>query len=111
MTEDPYLQFMEENTGELTGTVTALENKRVVVSLTDAISGSVRDVEFDQNSMPAVGDTLQVYIASQERKGFLINLTLNPDNSSAEKAAVKKHMANNQPTRATFGDLIKDKDG
>ena len=33
MTEDPYLQFMEENTGELTGTVTALENKRVVVSL------------------------------------------------------------------------------
>ncbi|MBT4803697.1 MAG: 30S ribosomal protein S1 [Legionellales bacterium] len=107
--DDPFVKFFEENKGMVKGTVTAVESKKVIVSLADDISGTIRDAEFD--TVPSIGDEVEAYIASHERKGCHINLTLDETNLSAKpKSESRKSKAEDAaPSRTTFGDLIKDK--
>ena len=109
MSEDPFTAFFNENTGEITGKVVSIENKKVIISLTDDLSGSIRDGDFD-GKLPAVGDEVKCYIANQERKSYMVNLTLNKrDVADSQVNEDKKPRVAPAPTKATFGDLIKDK--
>jgi small subunit ribosomal protein S1 len=109
MSDDPFAKFFEDNQGEIAAKVKGFNNKSVIVSLTDSLSGSIKESEFNGN-LPKEGDDLTAYIANYEVKSYLVNLTLDK-NSIVEKpvAETKKQSAPAAPARATFGDLIKDK--
>ena len=110
-TADPFVAYFEEQTADkVEGKVTQVDNRRVVIELTDTISGSIRESEF--TSAPSIGDSIEAYIVNQERKGYFVNLTLNPGQVMDRTRSESKRdnaPAAPAPTRATFGDLIKDK--
>ena len=109
MIEDPFTAFFNENSGEITGKVVSVDNKKVILSLTDDLSGSIRENDFD-GKLPAIGDEVKCYIANQERKSYMVNLTLNKrDVTDSQVNEDKKSRVAPAPTKATFGDLIKDK--
>jgi small subunit ribosomal protein S1 len=110
--EDPFLAYFETQTEDkVEGKVTQVDNRRVVIELTDTISGSIRESEF--SSAPSIGDTIEAFIVNHERKGYFVNLTLNQDNVMDRSSRVESKRDTGPvapaPARATFGDLIKDK--
>jgi small subunit ribosomal protein S1 len=108
MSADPYLDFFASHDAEVTGTVTAVDSKRVTLELAENVFGSIKEIEFKSKGLPEVGAEVTAFIVSHERKNQFVNLTLEQTDTVA-KTEVKRSKPSAPHKSPTLGDLIKDK--
>ncbi|TDO99659.1 30S ribosomal protein S1 [Marinomonas balearica] len=112
LAEDPFIAFVAENDkgAVVTGTVSEVEAKTVVVTLAEGVEASLkvsdisRDRIEDARTELNVGDSVEAAIVSVDRKARTISLSIKAKDASEEKAALKSHSEKQQveangPTR------------
>lgn len=110
---DPLEDFYVENPkgSAVSGTVTAIESKKIVVKLTDDISGCLKLNESTSNLKE--GDSIEAIVSSNERKHFLVLLALASEQEEVKtekkEESPRKRAKMSAPAKTTFGDIIRDK--
>ena len=111
---DPFEAFYAEypKGSEILGVVTEIEAKRIIVKLTDEISGCLKRNEAAGHLN--VGDSVETVVSVGERKHFLVLLSLKSEYEDQpmerkEVSTVSERTKMAQPTKTTFGDIIREK--
>jgi len=115
--QDPFSDFTAVNDrgSIVTGTITEVEPKEVVIELAEEVSGTLKASEIsverveDARSLLNVGDEIEVKIVSVDRKNRTIGLSIKAKDIEEERQAVREHQRSetDRPGAATLGDLIK----
>jgi small subunit ribosomal protein S1 len=111
MSEDYFAEFFAKHEKEVSGKVVSKKNKQLIISLTDEINGCINESEFS-GSLPNEGEEITAYIANHDRKYYMVNLTLDKNvvlKKVESSTNERRPKSPSSPTKATFGDLIKDK--
>lgn len=114
MAEDPFETFIIENPKGtlLTGKIAEIDARRVIVDLSSGLQGSMKRSEIADDAV--VGDTVQVYMTSLERKNVLVQLSTQLEQvSSASPASTVTRKASGstqsgEKSAATIGDLMRE---
>jgi small subunit ribosomal protein S1 len=114
---DPFSNYVAENDrgAIVTGTVTEVDAKAVVVALADEVEGVLKVADIsrerieDARSAYKEGDTVEAKIIAVDRKNRTIGLSVKAKDYEDEQEAVKslreQDAASSSP--GTIGDLIK----
>jgi small subunit ribosomal protein S1 len=106
LSENPLDSFMINNKvgSSIKGNVLEVDKEKAIVDLGENIKGLMNLSEFDKEVKQS--DTVEAYITSFDKSSQKVYLSLfmpKPSKSSSKKAV------DNEPERATFADLLKDK--
>ena len=105
--EDPISNYLDtvDLENQVTGKVESVDDRRVVVKLSDKVSGVLKMTS--ELAPSKVGDEVQVYILAGERRGMNLTLSLNKPNEKYDASQHKSELGDDSET--SIGDLIKDK--
>lgn len=118
--QDPFGDYVEVNTkgSVVTGTVTAVEAKSVVVSLAPEVEGTIRASELsddrvdDANTVVKVGQEVEAKIINVDRKNRSIALSIKAKDAHEQAEALKKYTnKEDNGSGTTLGDILKQQMG
>ena len=116
LAQDPFSSYIAENgRGALVrGAVTEVDARNVTVELAEGVEGSLRSSEIsletveDARHLFKEGDELEALIVNIDRKRRVVNLSIKAKESKEEQAALQEYSADQDNTRTTLGDLLKE---
>jgi small subunit ribosomal protein S1 len=110
---DPFESFVAEHPrgSKVSGKVAEVDVRRIVLDLPKGLQGSIKrsDVEHE----PQIGETIEAYITSSERKNTLVQLSTHPESVQTASAAVPRKTSSGssqsgEKASATIGDLMRE---
>ena len=116
LAKDPFSTFLAQyNKGTLvTGTIISLDAKAATVELAEGVEGHLRASEIsidpidDARKVLKEGATVEALVVGVDRKRRVVNLSIKAKESEEEAAALEEYSADNESTRTTLGDLLKE---
>ena len=92
-------------------TVDEITDKQVFVKLTEKVKGAISLSEFqsgDDKPQISVGDKVEAKVMSNDKKYFVIRLSVKDKEREEQAEAVKEYSAKKESSFASLGDFIKD---
>ncbi len=116
LAQDPFSSYLAQNgRGTLVrGTITAVDARGAMVDLAESVEGSVRASEIsidpvdDARKFLKEGEEIEALVVGVDRKRRVINLSIKAKDSEEEAAALREYSAEQESTRTTLGDLLKE---
>ena len=116
LAKDPFSTFLAQyNKGTLvTGTIISLDAKAATVELAEGVEGHLRASEIsidpidDARKVLKEGATVEALVVGVDRKRRVVNLSIKAKESEEEAAALQEYSADNESTRTTLGDVLKE---
>lgn len=116
LAQDPFSTFLAQHPrGSLvTGTIIQVEQKSAMIELGEGVEGMIRASEIsidpvdDARKFLREGEQVESMVAGVDRKRRVINLSIKAKESEEEAAALQEYSAEQENTRTTLGDLLKE---
>ena len=116
LAQDPFSTYLAQHgKGVLvTGKIIAVDAKGATIDLAEGVEGSIRASEIsidavdDARKVLREGETLEALIVGVDRKRRVVNLSIKAKESEEEQTALQEYSADNDGTRTTLGDLLKE---
>jgi len=113
---DPLSSYLAENSRgvRVTGKLMEVDARGAVVELAEGVEGSLRASEIsidpvdDARKFLKEGENVEAMIVGVDRKRRVINLSIKAKESEEEATALQEYAADNENTRTTLGDLLKE---
>ena len=116
MAQDPfstYLALHAKGT-RVTGKIVSVDAKAAVIELAEGVEGTIRASELsidqvdDTRKVLKEGEELEALIVGVDRKRRVVNLSVKAKENEEEQAALQEYSAENESSRTTLGDLLKE---
>ena len=94
--------------------VITVDAKGATLELAEGVEGSIRASELsidpvdDARKVLREGETIEAMIVGVDRKRRVVNLSVKAKESEEEQAALQEYSSDNDGTRTTLGDLLKE---
>ena len=98
----------------MTGTVLSVDSKFATIELAEGVEGMIRasDLSLDQvddaRTMLKEGEELEALVVGVDRKRRAVTLSVKAMESEDQAAALQEYGSENESSRATLGDLLKE---
>ena len=98
----------------VTGKILSVDVKAATIELTDGVEGSIRASELsidqvdDARKVIKEGEDLEALVVGVDRTRRVVNLSVRAMESEEEAAALEEYGGENESTRTTLGDLLKE---
>jgi small subunit ribosomal protein S1 len=115
--KDPFSHFVAENPkgSFVKGIVSEVDNNKAIIQLNEGVEGVLRAQELarervdDARRLLKEGEEIEAKIIYVDRKKRVINLSIKALISEEEATAIQDYGHSEEPSGATFGDLLKEK--
>jgi small subunit ribosomal protein S1 len=115
--KDPFSHFVAENPkgSFVKGIVSEVDNNKAIIQLEEGVEGVLRAQELarervdDARRLLKEGNEIEAKIIYVDRKKRVINLSIKALISEEEATAIQDYGHSEEPSGATFGDLLKEK--
>ncbi|MBK6658699.1 MAG: 30S ribosomal protein S1 [Proteobacteria bacterium] len=116
LAQDPFSTYLAQH-GKgviVTGKIVAVDAKGATIDLAEGVEGSLRASEIsidpvdDARKVLREGEEVEALIVGVDRKRRVVNLSIKAKESEEEQAALQEYSADNDGTRTTLGDLLKE---
>lgn len=115
--KDPFSNFVAENPkgSFVKGIVNEVDNSKAIIQLNEGVEGVLRAQELarervdDARRFLKEGEEIEAKIIYVDRKKRVINLSIKALISEEEATAIQDYGHSEEPSGATFGDLLKEK--
>lgn len=115
--KDPFSHFVAENPkgSFVKGIVSEVDNNKAIIQLNEGVEGVLRTQELarervdDARRLLKEGEEIEAKIIYVDRKKRVINLSIKALISEEEATAIQDYGHSEEPSGATFGDLLKEK--
>ena len=116
LAQDPvstYLALNPKGT-RVTGKIVSVDAKAAVIDLAEGVEGTIRASELsidqvdDTRKVLKEGEELEALIVGVDRKRRVVTLSVKAKESEEEQAALQEYSAENESSRTTLGDLLKE---
>jgi small subunit ribosomal protein S1 len=115
--KDPFSHFVAENPkgSFVKGIVSEVDNNKAIIQLNEDVEGILRAQELarervdDARHLLKEGEEIEAKIIYVDRKKRVINLSVKALVSEEEATAIQDYGHSDEPSGATFGDLLKEK--
>ena len=116
LAQDPFSMFLAQHAKgtRVTGKILSVDVKAATIELTDGVEGSIRASELsidqvdDARKVIKEGEDLEALVVGVDRKRRVVNLSVRAMESEEEAAALQEYGGENESTRTTLGDLLKE---
>ena len=116
MAQDPFSMFLAQHAKgtRVTGKILSVDIKAATIELTDGVEGTIRASELsidqvdDARKVIKEGEDLEALVVGVDRKRRVVNLSVRAMESEEEAAALQEYGGENESTRTTLGDLLKE---
>jgi small subunit ribosomal protein S1 len=116
LAQDPFSTYLAQHARgtRVTGKISSVDAKAAVIELAEGVEGSIRASELsidqidDARKVLKEGDDLEALIVGVDRKRRVVNLSVKAKESEEEQAALQEYSAENESSRTTLGDLLKE---
>ncbi|MGR8918066.1 MAG: 30S ribosomal protein S1 [Gammaproteobacteria bacterium] len=116
LAQDPFSTFLAQNQRgtRVRGKAIEVEMKSVLVELAEGVEGSLRASEIsidpvdDARKFIKEGDEVEAMVVGVDRKRRMVNLSIKAKESEEEAAALQEYGQEQETTRTTLGDLLKE---
>jgi small subunit ribosomal protein S1 len=116
LAQDPFSTYLAQHPkGHIvTGKIMAVDAKGATIELAEGVEGSIRASEIsidqidDARKVLREGEDIEALIVGVDRKRRVVNLSIKAKESEEEAAVLQEYSADNESTRTTFGDLLKE---
>ena len=116
MAQDPLSMFLAQHAKgtRVTGKILSVDVKAATIELTDGVEGTIRASELsidqvdDARKVIKEGADLEALVVGVDRKRRVVNLSVRAMESEEEAAALQEYGGENESTRTTLGDLLKE---
>ena len=116
MAQDPFSMFLAQHAKgtRVTGKILSVDVKAATIELTDGVEGTIRASELsidqvdDARKVIKEGEDLEALVVGVDRKRRVVNLSVRAMESEEEAAALQEYGGENESTRTTLGDLLKE---
>ena len=113
--QDPFSNYLavHERGSIVTGTVTEVDAKNVIVSLADSVEGTIRSTELsrdrvdDARKLVKEGEKIEAMFMGVDRKKRTINLSIKAKESDEEATALHDYGTEREAGTAKLGDILK----
>jgi small subunit ribosomal protein S1 len=116
LAQDPFSTYLAQH-GKgviVVGKIVAVDAKGATIDLAEGVEGSLRASEIsidpvdDARKVLREGEEVEALIVGVDRKRRVVNLSIKAKESEEEQAALQEYSADNDGTRTTLGDLLKE---
>lgn len=116
LAQDPFSTFLAEHAKgtRVTGTVLNVDSKSATIGLSEGVEGTIRASELsidqvdDARKVLKEGDELEALVLGVDRKRRAVTLSVKAMESADEAAALEEYGSENESSRTTLGDLLKE---
>ena len=116
LAQDPFSSYLAQygKGVRVTCKVVAVDAKGATLELAEGVEGSIRASELsidpvdDARKVLREGETIEALIVGVDRKRRVVNLSIKAKESEEEQAALQEYSSDNDGTRTTLGDLLKE---
>ena len=116
LAQDPFSMFLAQHAKgtRVTGKILSVDVKAATIELTEGVEGSIRASELsidqvdDARKVIKEGEDLEALVVGVDRKRRVVNLSVRAMESEEEAAALQEYGGENESTRTTLGDLLKE---
>lgn len=116
LAQDPFSTYLAQNGRgtRVTGTVISVDQRNALLELVEGVEGTIRASELsidpvdDARKLLKEGQELEAMIVGVDRKRRVVNLSVKALESEEEAAALQEYSAEQEATRTTLGDLLKE---
>lgn len=116
LAQDPFSAFLAEHAKgtRVTGTVLNIDSKFATIGLSEGVEGTIRASELsmdqvdDARKVLKEGDELEALVLGVDRKRRAVTLSVKAMESADEAAALEEYGNENESSRTTLGDLLKE---
>ena len=116
LAQDPFSTYLAQygKGVRVTCKVVAVDAKGATLELAEGVEGSIRASELsidpvdDARKVLREGETIEAMIVGVDRKRRVVNLSVKAKESEEEQAALQEYSSDNDGTRTTLGDLLKE---
>ena len=116
LAQDPFSMFLAQHAKgtRVTGKILSVDVKAATIELTDGVEGSIRASELsidqvdDARKVIKEGEDLEALVVGVDRTRRVVNLSVRAMESEEEAAALEEYGGENESTRTTLGDLLKE---
>ncbi len=116
LAQDPFSTYLAQyGKGVIvTGKIVAVDAKGATIDLAEGVEGSLRASEIsidavdDARKVLREGEEIEALIVGVDRKRRVVNLSIKAKESEEEQTALQEYSADNDGTRTTLGDLLKE---
>ena len=116
LAQDPFSTYLAQH-GKgviVIGKIVAVDAKGATIDLAEGVEGSLRASEIsidavdDARKVLREGEEVEALIVGVDRKRRVVNLSIKAKENEEEQAALQEYSADNDGTRTTLGDLLKE---
>ena len=116
LAQDPFSTYLAQH-GKgviVVGKIVAVDAKGATIDLAEGVEGSLRASEIsidavdDARKVLREGEEVEALIVGVDRKRRVVNLSIKAKESEEEQAALQEYSSDNDGTRTTLGDLLKE---
>ena len=116
LAQDPFSTYLALNPKgtRVTGKIVSVDAKAAVIDLAEGVEGTIRASELsigqvdDTRKVLKEGEELEALIVGVDRKRRVVTLSVKAKESEEEQAALQEYSAENESSRTTLGDLLKE---
>jgi small subunit ribosomal protein S1 len=116
LAQDPFSTFLAQygKGVRVPCKVITVDAKGATLELAEGVEGSIRASELsidpvdDARKVLREGETIEAMIVGVDRKRRVVNLSVKAKESEEEQAALQEYSSDNDGTRTTLGDLLKE---
>ncbi len=116
LAQDPFSTYLAQygKGVRVTCKVVAVDAKGATLELAEGVEGSIRASELsidpvdDARKVLREGETIEAMIVGIDRKRRVVNLSVKAKESEEEQTALQEYSSDNDGTRTTLGDLLKE---
>ena len=116
LAQDPFSTYLAQygKGVRVTCKVVAVDAKGATLELAEGVEGSIRASELsidpvdDARKVLREGETIEALIVGVDRKRRVVNLSVKAKESEEEQTALQEYSSDNDGTRTTLGDLLKE---
>jgi len=116
LAQDPFSTFLAEHAKgtRVTGTILSVDSKFATIELAEGVEGMIRasDLSLDQvddaRTMIKEGEELEALVVGVDRKRRAVTLSVKAMESEDQAVALEEYGSENESSRATLGDLLKE---
>ena len=116
LAQDPFSTYLAQH-GKgviVIGKIVAVDAKGATIDLGEGVEGSLRASEIsidavdDARKVLREGEEVEALIVGVDRKRRVVNLSIKAKENEEEQTALQEYSADNDGTRTTLGDLLKE---
>ncbi|MCZ6895300.1 MAG: 30S ribosomal protein S1, partial [Gammaproteobacteria bacterium] len=116
LAQDPFSTYLALNPKgtRVTGKIVSVDAKAAVIDLAEGVEGTIRASELsidqvdDTRKVLKEGEELEALIVGVDRKRRVVTLSVKAKESEEEQVALQEYSAENESSRTTLGDLLKE---